>query len=41
MMTSLSSEEDGMSVEEDGELTNEELNQGTSDYELDSYDDEE
>ncbi len=39
MMTSLSSEEDGMSVEEDGELTNEELNQGTSDYELDDYND--
>ena len=36
MIASLSEEEDGMSlVGEDGELTNEELNQGNGDY--DSY----
>ena len=42
--TSLVTEEDfrGMSVEEDGELTNEELDTGTSDdYESDSYSDDE
>ena len=41
--TSLVTEEDfrGMSVEEDGELTNEELDTGTSDdYESDSYSDD-
>ena len=41
--TSLVNEEDysGMSIEEDGELTNEELDTGNIDYESDSYSDDE